>query len=263
MWTEAKVAAGRDDVVLDVHQTNIAAREWCVEVNSRQHSETLAIPNERLNAERDVLGQLPSLRMQVGPPPATRKVDRLSCIRYASARYSVPTRLIGTTVTLVQDAGRLLIIESGSAEVVAEHELAAPGEASVLDEHYGGPRPVPGRGPRPKTAVEKQFCALGEPAEQFLIGAAAIGNTRLNSELNTLLALGAAYSDTQLLQALTRAVAFKRFRAADVRSILATGAAAPTPRPPGDALIMDLPSAPTRSLDAYKHTPATESEASS
>ena len=64
--------------------------------------------------------------------------------------------------------------------------------------------------------MEKQFCALGEPAEQFLIGAAAIGNTRLNSELNTLLALGAAYSDTQLLQALTRAVAFKRFRAADV-----------------------------------------------
>jgi Mu transposase-like protein len=27
-----------------------------------------------------------------------RKVDRLSCVRFGSARYSVPTRLIGTEV---------------------------------------------------------------------------------------------------------------------------------------------------------------------
>lgn len=263
LWTEAKVAAGRNNVLLDVHQANAAAKAWCIEVNSRQHSETFAIPDERLMTEREVLGQLPSLRMQIGPPPVTRKVDRLSCIRYASARYSVPTRLIGTTVTLVQDAGRLLIIEPHTGEVVADHSLAAPGEAIIVDDHYGGPRPAPNRGPRPKTAVEKQFCELGEAAEQFLIGAAAIGNTRLSSELDTLLALGAAYSDASLVEALTRAVAFKRFRAADVRSILAAGAAAPNPRPPGDALIMDLPSAPTRSLQAYKHTPAADSEASS
>ena len=61
--------------------------------------------------------------------------------------------------------------------------------------------------------MEKQFRALGEPAEQFLIGAAEIGNTRLNSELDALLALGAAYSDTLLLEALTRVVAFNDFGA--------------------------------------------------
>ena len=33
----------------------------------------------------------------------------------------------------------------------------------------------------------------------------------------------------------------------------ATGA--PQPRPAGDALVLDLPIAPTRSLDAYKITP--------
>ena len=53
------------------------------------------------------------------------------------------------------------------------------------------------------------------------------------------------------MAALRRAVAFKRFRAADVRSILAAGTA-PQPRPAGDALVLDLPTAPTRSLDAYK-----------
>ena len=45
-------------------------------------------------------------------------------------------------------------------------------------------------------------------------------------------------------------MAFKRFRAADVRSILAAGTGAP-PRPAGDALVLDLPVAPTRSLAAY------------
>ena len=44
----------------------------------------------------------------------------------------------------------------------------------------------------------------------------------------------------------------RRFRAADVRSILAAGTGTPQPRPAGDALILDLPVAPTRSLDAYR-----------
>jgi len=96
----------------------------------------------------------------------TRKVDKLSCVRFASARYSVPNRLIGTTVRVVQDGGRLLLVEPATGQVVADHELAAPGEARIVDAHYGGPRPAPSRGPRPKTAVEKQFCALGEPAEK-------------------------------------------------------------------------------------------------
>ena len=60
-----------------------------------------------------------------------------------------------------------------------------------------------------------------------------------------------------------RAVAFRRFRAADVRSILAAGAGAPQPRPAGDALVLDLPIAPTRSLDAYKITTGIDGELSS
>jgi hypothetical protein len=145
---------------------------------------------------------------------------------------------------------------------VAEHELVAPGATSILDAHYDGPRPAPSRGPRPKTTTEHQFCALGEDAEAFLVGAAAIGNTRLAAELDILLALGAAHGHDALVAALRRAVAFGRFRAADVRSILAAGTATPLPRPPGDALVINLPTAPTRSLAAYK-LPTTEEGASS
>ena len=247
LLTEANLA-GRP---VDVHAANTAARVWGLEVNAATHSEICAIPDQRIVEERAVLGPLPSLRLQIGPPPVTRKVDRLSCVRFGSARYSVPTRLIGTTVTLAQDGGRLLIVDPSGGEVVADHALAAPGTASVHDAHYDGPRPAPSRGPRPKTTVEQQFCDLGPAAEAFLVGSAAAGNTRLGSELEVLLALGAAHGTDALVAALTRAVAFKRFRAADIRSILAAGTGTPQPTPAGDALVIDLPTAPTRSLDAY------------
>jgi hypothetical protein len=85
----------------------------------------------------------------------------------------------------------------------------------------------------------------------------------LGSDLEVVLGLGAAYGTDALIGALRRAVAFRRFRAADVRSILAAGAGTPQPRPAGDALILDLPMAPTRSLDAYSVIPAADGGATS
>ena len=240
---------------VSVPAANAAAVAWCAEVNAAVHSEIAAVPEERLGAERELLAPLPSLRLEIGAASVTRKVDRLSCVRYGSARYSVPMRLIGARVAIVIDCGALVVVEPATGAIVAEHELVAPGETSILDEHYDGPRPAPSRGPRPKTTAEHQFCALGDDAQAFLVGAAAIGNTRLGQELDILLGLGAAHGEAALVAALRRAVAFKRFRAADVRSILAAGTGTPQPRPAGDALVLDLPTAPTRSLDAYQITP--------
>ncbi len=253
LLTEAQLT-GRP---VDVHTANDAAKLWCAQVNARQHSEIAAVPDDRLALERAVLRPLPSLRLDIGPAPVLRKVDRLSCVRFASARYSVPNQLIGHHVRLVQAGGRLLIGDPATGEVLADHLLMAPGEVSVLDIHYDRPRAAPSRAPRPKTTTEQQFCALDPVAEQFLVGAAAIGNTRLGSELDELLALGAAHGTDALVAALGRAVAFKRFKAADIRSILAAGTAAPTPVPAGGALIVDLPAAPTRPLTDYTYTALT------
>lgn len=238
---------------------NDAAREWCVGVNGVVHSEICAVPAERLVQEVELLGPLPSLRPELpGRTATTRKVDRLSCVRFGSARYSVPTRLIGSTVQLRSGEGRILVVEPATGAVVADHALVAPGEASVLDEHYGSTRPaVPPRAVRPKTATEKQFCALGAVAQAFLTGAAAAGHTRLGTELGELLALEAAHGRAPLLAALTRATAFARWRASDVRAILAAGAGAPDPRPAGEALVLELPVVPTRSLADYAVTPPT------
>jgi hypothetical protein len=229
---------------------NEAAAKWCAEVNGAVHSEICAVPAQRLVTERELLAPLPSLRASTGRQ-VLRKVDRLACIRFASARYSVPVRLIGTQVGVRADAGRLLVIMTGTGQVVAEHTLVAPGEASVLDEHYGGPRPAPRRAVRPKTAAEKAFCASGPVAEAFITGAAAAGHTRLGPELAELNTLRAAHGEEAFAAALARAVAFGRWRAADVRSILAAGAGTADPRAAGDALILELPVVPVRPLPDY------------
>ncbi len=236
----------------DMTAANIAASQWCAEVNGVPHSEICAVPAVRLDAERDLLTALPSLRPAIGRAAAVRKVDRLSCIRFGSARYSVPMRLIGQHVTVTESAGRLLVADTATGEVVASHAPAAPGEASVLDEHYGGPRPAPRRAVRPKTAAEKAFITLGPAAAAFLTGSAASGNTKLAADLDELAALRAAHGDPALTAALERAVAFRCWRAGDVRSILAAGAGTPQPRAAGDALVIELPKVPVRPLSAYK-----------
>jgi hypothetical protein len=200
---------------------------------------------------------LPSLRPEFGAKPTTRKVDKLSCIRFASGRYSVPVKLIGTSVTVLVDDRTLRVIEPATGEIHAEHTLVAPGETSILDAHYGGPRPDrPRRAARPRTQAEKAFLDLGPVAEAFLTGAAAAGVTKLTSEIAEILTLQAAHGTDPVLAALERAVEFSRWRAADVRSILATNGQAPSPRHAGQALgqavVLTLPTVPTRSLDAYR-----------
>ncbi|MGH3788001.1 MAG: hypothetical protein ACRDRG_15950 [Pseudonocardiaceae bacterium] len=75
--------------------------------------------------------------------------------------------------------------------------------------------------------------------------------SKLPTELAQLLTLRAAHGHNALITALQRAVHFRRWRADDVRSILAAAGAALQPRPSGQALVLTLPSVPTRSLNDY------------
>ena len=107
---------------------------------------------------------------------------------------------------------------------------------------------------RPRSAAEVAFCALGPAAEAFIAGAAGAGHTRLGPELAELNTLTAAHGQAAMVAALERATAFGRWKASDVRSILAAGTGVPTPRPAGDALVIDLPMAVGRSLAEYAPT---------
>lgn len=125
---------------------NIAAREWCGEVNAAEHSEIAAVPDQRLAQEVTVLRALPSLGAAV-QRGESRKVDRLATVRFGSARYSVPARLVGATVW-VSVTSEQVLIDHGE-DRVGEHPLVAPGEVSIIDAHDGGARGEPRRGAGP------------------------------------------------------------------------------------------------------------------
>ncbi len=247
-YAKSDLVVPQDLAEADLANANEAARAWCQEVNGQVHSEICAVPERRLEAERPLLRALPSLRPSFGRS-ATRRVDRLSCVRFGSARYSVPTKLIGRDVEVRVASNEVQVLVFG--EVVATHPLVAPGEASVKDEHYGGPRRAPQRRPRPRSSAEKAICALGDVGEAFIKRAAAAGVTKLGTELAGIAALEAAHGREALVAALARASEFGRFRASDVRSVLAAGKGAPRPAQPGEALVLDLPKVPRRALADY------------
>ena len=240
-----------DDGDVDLAEWNRVAAAWCDEVNAAVHSETCAVPAERLETERPLLRALPSLRPRIGRVEV-RTVDKLSTVRVASVRYSVPFRLVGRRVETVTFDGQVRIYDA-DGELVAEHPQLAAGEASVLDEHYPTPRRSPSRGPRPRSDIERAFLALGEPAEAFIRAGAAAGSTMLPKEITTIVAdLLPAHDHADIARALTRATRFGRFKAADVAAILAIGPALPEPADAGDAVVVELPAVEVRSFDAYR-----------
>ena len=251
---ENLVGYAKEDLVIPLEpgaslaEANAAAITWCAEVNGAVHSETAAIPAERLAVERPALRPLPSLRPALRTGEA-RKVDRLATIRFGSARYSVPHALVGTKVEVCASDGEIVITQR-SVEV-ARHLAVAPGEASIQDDHYGGPRRAPARPIRPRSAAERAFCALGDPADAFLRAAAAAGTARLASELAEISSLESAFGRAPLVAAIERATSFHRFHAADIRSILVAGLGVMQPAAPGAWLAHSLPAVPTRPLAAY------------
>ena len=250
---EALVGYAKRDLLVglgpftDLGDANTAAASWCAEVNGRLHSETSAVPDERLAVERTLLGALLSSRPAIGAVE-TRTVDRLRTIRFGSARYSVPGALIGRKVE-VHLEGPGLVIRDRDTEV-AQHRLVGPGEMSLDDAHYGGPARRPARALRPRTPAELAFLSLGPVAEAFLRAAAASGATKLPTELALIAELERAHGREDLTAALERALAHRRFRAADIRAILAAGPGVSRSRPAG-ADLAGLPAVPVRPLAAY------------
>jgi hypothetical protein len=230
----------------DLVEANAAARVWCAEVNGRLHSETAAVPFERLQTERGVLRPLPLLR-----PPLRqgemRKVDRLGMVRFGSGRYAVPEHLVGEDVEVAAHENVVVIRHAGNG--IVRHAVVGPGEVALGSLASASRQPA--RAVRPRTAAEVAFIGLGPAAESFLRSAAAAGTLRLEHELTDIVELEAAWGRAAVIHALERATRFRRFRAADVRAILMAGSGVPTPIRPGLQLQLDLPEVTTRPLSAY------------
>ncbi|MBA3358516.1 MAG: IS21 family transposase [Thermoleophilaceae bacterium] len=232
-------------------QANQAGADWCSEVNGEVHYETRARPAERLETERPLLRALPSARPAVACGEQ-RKVDRLATVRFASARYSVPHRLVGETVQVQASDCDVVIMHRGVP--IAEHALLAPGEASIADAHYPTPAPTGVRALRPRTPSEHAFLALGSEADGYLRAAAAAGTARLHERLEEALSLARTRGEDQTRAALDRATTFGRFAHGDLGSI-ADGLRAAPPASVADSeplQLEGLPKVAVRSLDDYR-----------
>lgn len=235
-------------------EANQAAAQWCTEVNGEVHYETRARPVERLEVERPLFRCLPALRPAVACGEA-RKVDRLATVRFVSARYSVPHRLVGQTVQVAASDRDVVIMHAGIP--VAQHQLLAPGEASIADTHYPTPAPTGVRALRPRTPSEHAFLALGCEAEGYLRAAAAAGAARLHERLDEALGLARTRGEEQARAALGRATTFGRFAHGDLASI-ADGLRAAPPQIVAEAeplRLEGLPKVAVRSLTDYRLGP--------
>ena len=241
-----------EPAVADLAAANRAAAAWCAEVNAVVHSEICAVPAGRLEQERALLGLLPSLRPELGRPPASRKVDKLSCVRFGSARYSVPSRLIGATVLITVHrprSGSSSRSPARSSPSTSSSRRVRPASLTSTTGRRGrtsrAARPAPGPPPRSSSWPSASRRPRSWPAPPRPGCPAWPGRSARSCTLQ------AAHGDAALVAALERAVEFRRWRADDVRSILAAAGAAPTPRPAGQALVLTLPSVPVRSLSDY------------
>jgi Mu transposase-like protein len=220
-------------------------------VNSRPHSETKRPPVELLERERPLLRSLPAPRPAVACGEG-RKVDRLATVRFASARYSVPHRLVGETVEVQATDRELTVLHEGVP--VAHHPLLGPGECSIEDGHYPSPPPTGTRPLRARTESERAFLGLGEEAERYLRAAAARGTARLHERVDEALEVAAARGEERARQALGRATEFCRFARGDLEAICDSLGATP-PAQAADARplrLEGLPKIPQRPLDAYR-----------
>ncbi len=252
---EAAVRFAKSDLVPpegfgSLDEANEVGREWCARVNSEPHSETKRPPAELIAADRELLRPLPEARPAIACG-SERKVDRLATIRFASARYSVPHRLVGETVEALASDRELIVTHGGVP--VAQHPLLGPGEVSIEDQHYPTPAPTGIRELRPRTEAERAFLALGPEAEAYLRAAAAAGAARLSERIAEALALAAVRGEAQARAALDRAHRFGRYGRGDLEAIAESlGATPPEGRPEAVPLGLEgLPEVPTRAISAY------------
>lgn len=132
---ERSVRDTRDDcfageLLRDVEQARAHARRWYAEeYGLREHSTTLRMPKEHFEAvEKPCLLAAPSALYDV-PVWAEPKVARDHFAQVARSLYSLPTRLIGRTLTARADS--MLVRFYDGLELVKTHPRKRPGEKSI------------------------------------------------------------------------------------------------------------------------------------
>jgi hypothetical protein len=192
-------------------------------VNGRVHRMTGEAPAARLEREVAHLHRIPTTPFTAAMGE-TRQVSWSQTIAFRGARYSVPHAFCDQTVWVRVHGDELVVVaapDTGAVEV-ARHQLLAAGQSAIVAEHYP-PRPEGGpleRRPRPTSAAEAAFLALGEGARAWLVEAAAVGARHIDRRMADAVALARLWTPAQVDEALGTAATLGRFADGDLASIL-------------------------------------------
>ena len=205
-----------------------ACEVFCGQVNARPHRITRRAPAEMLAEERARLHPVPAVPF-TAVLGVTRKVDALSLVTFEGGQYSVPHELAGQPVWVRRHGEQVVISHAGPGGPVevARHLVTTPGSPRVQDAHYPpAPPGALGRTPKPRTAAEAQFLAIGDGAGLWLAEAAAAGTARVRSRMAQAVQLAALHGAAAVDQALGRAATAGRFADGDLAAIIAHQATA-------------------------------------
>jgi transposase len=231
--SEATVRIAKADLVptdanlLDDYQSWAELADACealmAEVNGRPHRVTRRPPVEMLTEEQQRLHRLPE-RPYTTVFGETRKVSWSATISYGGVIYSVPHTLADETVWVRVDGDQIVVTHcpsTGPVEV-ARHRRSTPGRPMIDDAHYP-PRPAGplARRPKPTSAAEAEFLALGEGARLWLVEAASAGTSRVKVKMGEAVELARLHGQVAVDWALGHAATYGRFADGDLASILA------------------------------------------
>jgi hypothetical protein len=137
--------------------------------------------------------------------------------------YSVPSPLVEATVwcRVAGEEPVIVALPQGIPREVARHRLSTPGQPRIDPAHYP-PRPdgAAPRQPRPQSAAESEFLAIGGGAAAWLVAAGAQGADRVRRKMADAVALAKLYGAAAVSQALSEAAAAGRFADGDLLCLI-------------------------------------------
>lgn len=217
--TEANLRAGYGSFA----ELEAACELFCAQVNDRPHRATRRPPAQMLAEERARLHPLPVRPFTVLLGAARRVGSTTALVTFEGGQYSVPHPLAGQVVRVRRHGEQVVVthLGDGGPVEVARHRATTPG-SPALDETHFPPAPAgpAARTPRPRSAGEAEFCALGDGARLWLVEAAASGTSRMRVKMAEAVTLAGLHGSGTVDRALGAAATAGRFADGDLAAIL-------------------------------------------
>src|SRR5690625_4011741 len=200
-----------------------ACADFMIDVNSRVHRASLAIPADMLaRVEAPALHRVPDEPATIAFGVARKVPTKSPMVTFDHARYSVPASLMGQQVWARHQDDVVVFVTitpDGPAEA-ARHRRVAPGGLSIDDEHFPpAPAGALDRTVRPASQAEREFAAIGEGAKLWLTEAAAAGVGRIRHKMERAVALAKMLGTETVDHGLGTAAVHQRFTHEDLVSI--------------------------------------------